>query len=368
MVHKRMLPALYTCAMCVVLEIDQKVTQKVPEKDSPEESAEREPEAPKDRREGDDDPTNNRPSTHDLDSGASTPFPIIRSIPIGDPTGEPTPDPQTAILQGRMGFKTFLELRRHTIETHPPTCKRCGYTCKNGRNLKIHITNSHGAGVDERRIFPCKICDAKFTKVSSLPPPFTLIISLTQILFSQKHALKVHINRVHEQLRPFICTHAPCTKTYGYKAQLTRHIENHHSGRAPKPRKPRKKLTKLPGLIAQLTGVGYEDSGRDIKCVVEECPYRFCRVYDLSLHLRSMKHGFTDSQVDELMADVEMQVEEDELTEDETDDDGSSGSESSTGESDYDESGVGMKYADLWDSMSDMEIMSDMEVGKNNKL
>lgn len=114
--------------------------------------------------------------------------------------------------------------------------------------------------------------------------------------------------------------------------------------------------------------MGYEDSGRDIKCVVEECPYRFCRVYDLSLHLRSMKHGFTDSQVAELIVDVEKQAEEDELTEDETDDDGSSGSGSSASESDDDENGVGMKYADLWDSMSDMEIMSDMEAGKNNEL
>lgn len=173
-VHKRMLPALYTCAMCVVLEIDQKLTQKVPEKDSPGESAEREPEAPKDGRGGDGDLTNNNLSTHDLDSGASTSFPIIRSILIGNPTDEPTPDPETAILQGRMGFKTFRELRRHTIETHPPTCKRCGYTCKNGRNLKIHIKNSHGAGVDERRIFPCKTCDAKFTKVGRLPAPHHL--------------------------------------------------------------------------------------------------------------------------------------------------------------------------------------------------
>lgn len=170
MVHKRMLPALYTCAMCVVLEIDQNETQKVPEKYNTGESAEREPEASKNYKEGDDDPTNNNPSTHDFDSSASTPFLIIRSILVGDPTSEPTPDPETAILQGKMGFKTFRELRRHTIETHPPTCKRCGYTCKNGRNLKIHIKNSHGAGVDERRIFPCKTCDAMFTKVGSLLP------------------------------------------------------------------------------------------------------------------------------------------------------------------------------------------------------
>lgn len=119
--------------------------------------------------------------------------------------------------------------------------------------------------------------------------------------------------------------------------------------------------------------MGYEDSGRNIKCVVEECPYRFCRVYDLSLHLRSVKHGFTDGQVDELMIDVGRRAEEEEdgeeeLTDDETDDYGSSGSGSSESESDEVENGAGMKYADLWDSMSDMDIMSDIEVGKNTEL
>lgn len=112
--------------------------------------------------------------------------------------------------------------------------------------------------------------------------------------------------------------------------------------------------------------MGYEDSGRNIKCVVEECPYRFFRVYDLSVHLRGVNHGFTDGQVDELIVDIKMQaMEEEELTEDETDDDGSSGSESD--DDDDDESDVGMKYADLWDSLSDMDIMSDMEVDKENE-
>lgn len=116
--------------------------------------------------------------------------------------------------------------------------------------------------------------------------------------------------------------------------------------------------------------MGYEDSGRNIKCVVEECPYRFFRVYDLSLHLRGVNHGFTDGQVDELIVDVKRQVvEEEELTEDETDDDdGSSESESESDGDGDDEYGVGMKYADLWDSMSDMELMSDMEVDKNSEL
>lgn len=178
MVHKRMLPALYTCAMCVVLETNQKGTH-ILEKDGLEGSVESDVEASTDHKEGGDLANNNPDSTHDFDSAVSTPFPIIRSVLVDDPTNGPTLDPEIAILQGKMGFKTFRELRRHTIEMHPPTCKQCGYTCKNGRNLKIHIKNSHGAGVDERRIFPCKVCDAKFTKVRISPPyfaPFFLLI------------------------------------------------------------------------------------------------------------------------------------------------------------------------------------------------
>lgn len=171
MAHKRMLPALYTCAMCVILEINQKETQQIFEKDDSEGFVRGEVEVPIDHKEGGDDSASNSPdSAHGLDSGASTPFPIIRSVPVDDLENGLNPEPRTAILQGRMGFKTFRELRRHTIEMHPPTCKQCGYTCKSGRNLKIHIKNSHGADVNERRIFPCKACNTKFTKVSTLPP------------------------------------------------------------------------------------------------------------------------------------------------------------------------------------------------------
>lgn len=181
MVHKRLLPALYTCAMCIVLETDKKETQQVPEIAGPEGFIGREVEASTDHEEGGDDPANSSPdSTHDFDSAASTPFPIIRSVLVDDSANRPTPDPETAILQGKMGFKTFRELRRHTIEMHPPTCKQCGYTCKNGRNLKIHIKNSHGAGVDERRTFPCQLCDSRFTKVRISGPSFAPSFLLTQ--------------------------------------------------------------------------------------------------------------------------------------------------------------------------------------------
>lgn len=88
-------------------------------------------------------------------------------------------------------------------------------------------------------------------------------------------------------------------------------------------------------------------------------------MYDLKSHLGSMKHGFTDGQVDELMIGAEGVTRgEHEMDDDssETDENGSSGSES-----DEDEYSAEMEYVDLWDPMSDMEIVSDMEVDKDNE-
>lgn len=88
-------------------------------------------------------------------------------------------------------------------------------------------------------------------------------------------------------------------------------------------------------------------------------------MYDLRCHLGSLKHGFTDGQVDELMIDAERAAggdNEETDNEEEMDEDGSSGTES-----DEDEHGVGMGYAEFWDSMSDMDTSSDMDNDKDNE-
>lgn len=59
------------------------------------------------------------------------------------------------------------------------------------------------------------------------------------------------------------------------------------------------------GLVERLTGFGYDDSGRDIKCVVDGCRWRYARMYDLRVHLGSMNgHAMVQEQVEEVMREV----------------------------------------------------------------
>lgn len=79
------------------------------------------------------------------------------------------------------------------------------------------------------------------------------------------------------------------------------------------------------GLIEKLSGYGYENSGRNIACVVDGCRWRYARFYDLRNHLGSANgHGFRPEQVDELMLELEQNGSGED---DAMDDDDESGSE-----------------------------------------
>jgi hypothetical protein len=92
---------------------------------------------------------------------------------------------------------------------------------------------------------------------------------------------------------------------------LQKHVARHHSLAAAaavetKVRAPRKGKVRKLGLVERLTGYGYDDSGRDIKCLVEGCRWRYARMYDLRVHLGSANgHAMAEEQVDELMREVD---------------------------------------------------------------
>ncbi|KAL7269982.1 hypothetical protein RUND412_007326 [Rhizina undulata] len=223
----------------------------------------------------------------DTASGASTPFPIIQSHLL------PPIDPNLARIEARKGFRTFPELRAHINEIHPPTCKECGYRFKRQRDLRIHVKNSHGASVDERRVFECEWsdgCTARFTK---------------------KFALKVHIRTVHKGERPFKCPEPECEKTFGHKQSVQEHLKKHapQDPNAPKKeRKPRRRVVRDLTLVERLTGVGYENTGRNIVCPVQDCPWRYARMQDLKAHLKGRIHAYSIEQVEELVRGVEIDM------------------------------------------------------------
>jgi general transcription factor IIIA len=206
-------------------------------------------------------------------------FPVVQA-PV--PTEQ---SPESLRSEGMLGFTTHAELRTHISIAHPPLCTQCGYVAKRQGELRRHLREKHELSLEERKPWICgwEGCGQGFTKKSNLT---------------------THTATVHQGLKPFLCEFPECGKRFGHKAVLARHFTARHTEKKvePKTKKPRKKRTKAMGLAQMLTGYGYDESGRDIPCVVEGCAYRFSRLIDLRRHLgAAYAHKFDETQVEELM-------------------------------------------------------------------
>lgn len=107
--------------------------------------------------------------------------------------------------------------------------------------------------------------------------------------FTRKHALKVHVQTVHENARPFECP--ICQSTFGHKHLLARHISTVHevsNSLKASDEPPEVGETVSVELTASefLGGLAYE---RDRPFPCNQCRLRFSRQYDLDRHLSSHK-------------------------------------------------------------------------------
>ena len=105
-------------------------------------------------------------------------------------------------------------LRQHIETVHekkkPFKCNLCDYSASTPQILNVHVSSAHEASLDERRKFPCPICNKKFT---------------------QQNAIKGHILAVHEKVKPFKCT--ICDHSFAGKGDLTKHMNCVHKGMKP---------------------------------------------------------------------------------------------------------------------------------------
>ncbi|KAI9040058.1 uncharacterized protein KD926_008621 [Aspergillus affinis] len=219
-----------------------------------------------------------------------------------------TDKPATGSLT--VSFPTYALLQAHIKSVHPPQCPTCSITCSTSRELRRHLEVAHGdVTIEDRKLFPCSVpgCDRSFTK---------------------KGNLTVHVRTVHEGERRFVCGETDlsaskkvlgwtgadgCGKRYGSKLALEEHIRTAHLGFQNAKAERRQRLglgskgqqhqnssqPRLSALTA-LTGEGYaEESGRHITCLVESCPHRFLRNYDLWIHMGS-KHGLLEDEIRDL--------------------------------------------------------------------
>ena len=99
-------------------------------------------------------------------------------------------------------------------------------------------------------------------------------------------------------MKPFICEYDGCGQSFGFKKVLQRHQFTHTQPAPPRVRK----VVKEAGIINELAGTGYEDTGRDIDCTVEGCEWRFTRDYDLKRHLASF-HQQSEADLDTMVED-----------------------------------------------------------------
>ncbi|KAK9471018.1 uncharacterized protein V1510DRAFT_421406 [Dipodascopsis tothii] len=234
-------------------------------------------------------------------------------------------------------FLTWSAMQKHIKTTHKATCAVCGSVFAKPGILRQHM-QVHDETLEQRRKFVCEVdgCNKGFTR---------------------KHALVVHVATVHDDKRPFVCTVPGCDRAFGHKRLLRDHLQKGHN-KPPSPpamapaahqhllmnslfhgmdfqpsaafggayetqskavfddgspvdlagldvdvsgspdfdadAHARRTLTVQPDIIERLSGVGYEDSGRNIICTVRGCKYRFSREYDLFRHLEGF-HRFYDT-------------------------------------------------------------------------
>lgn len=96
---------------------------------------------------------------------------------------------------------------------------------------------------------------------------------------------------VHNNEKPFVCGFEGCGKSFGLKKVLQRHEWTHTQ---PPPHRERRKVVKEVGLIDELVGTGYQDTGRNIRCPLDRCEWLFTREYDLQRHIASMHRDALD--------------------------------------------------------------------------
>ncbi|KAI9664122.1 MAG: Strongly-conserved Zn-finger binding protein (TFIIIA) [Bathelium mastoideum] len=204
------------------------------------------------------------------------------------------------------GFSTYGELQSHIKNIHPPICEQCGTALPSQRALRKHVELNHsGLELEDRKVFACNItgCGKSFTRHNNL---------------------QAHVRAAHENRR-FICGQveisklknvnnwdgaSACGRDFASKAGLEDHIRTQHQGLVGKPRRkelrnpaPANRVSGRVSDITMLTGADYgEKIGRDTKCIISTCPYRFYRDYDLEVHLRAA-HGMPSDQITEALTE-----------------------------------------------------------------
>jgi uncharacterized Zn-finger protein len=140
------------------------------------------------------------------------------------------PEKQERILMcGEPGcnltFSGYGDRKKHMDEAHPSACVHCQKQFRTRGAMLKHVVETHHRNVNEG-LFKCRMdfCGKTFTKQSNL---------------------NTHMKVVHQDIKAFVCPHANCRQSFGYKHVMERHILSHvqtgEKRRRGKQRAPSKK-------------------------------------------------------------------------------------------------------------------------------
>ena len=162
---------------------------------------------------------------------------------------------------GRRYFSTWSSLQSHMKKSHPPTCPHSsceGKTFSNAGNLRVHLklheqrqaeaalqpaseadyetpVTKKRRGGEYGRDWKCQIndCGKDYKSVNLILFRFTLSM---RIVIKQLKALQIHTSVEHQGRRDFSCTHDDCTRAFGHKHLLRRHVAEAHPSKRSTPR------------------------------------------------------------------------------------------------------------------------------------
>jgi len=139
-----------------------------------------------------------------------------------------------------VSFASSTSLKEHIDAVHekkkPHLCPLCGSSFAASSALKTHIENVH----EGKKTCVCSICGKAFYSTHFMKRHFRIVhegikekkevlsCPHCDAMIKGKHALKIHIESVHEKKR-FTCT--ICNHTYSRKSNMIRHISTDHKNK-----------------------------------------------------------------------------------------------------------------------------------------
>lgn len=166
---------------------------------------------------------------------------------------------------------TWSQLQNHIKNSHKKTpCQICGKPCSGPAGTAEHMKVHEQGDLVKKKEWHCAESEC----------------SMHAPVFDSRDRLSEHYQSVHGFVPNDLTSHDDNSNNNNSIDSIDS-IESIES-----IERSRESLTRQPTMIERISGSGYENTGREIPCIVETCNYRFAREYDLQRHVISLHPEF----------------------------------------------------------------------------